>query len=212
MKYDKSIILLIVAAMVLTVFVGCSKQTAPNEPADTTAKASDTVAESTTEPSNNVNINDYQWFHGVASLQYYYKDGYIWFSDFDVTDKSANKSDTGIIKWSDTTNHSVNEAFQVIEADGKEIYSKPLTIESVDDDTWQYKCTYDVPVKVKAENKENATCYIKLLDDRGVEYHVMLCYVEGYDDKLEPGQSGFTGSAEYVIDNNKNLKFWYHEY
>lgn len=44
MKYSKSIILLIVAAMVLTVFVGCSKQTAPTEPADTTAKASDTVA------------------------------------------------------------------------------------------------------------------------------------------------------------------------
>lgn len=199
MKFNKLFIVFILVSLVLC---GCSDNKA-------------NVVGNNSQMSENTEINKYDtenkyiYINGYATFSQQYKDGYVIFSDHDYVNGEPYY---GKARWKMEDNQTeILSAFQVISANDKEIYSEALKIEDLRNEsgnnkTWDFMVQYKPLVKVKCDNDSEIQYYIKLIDKKNVEYHMMLVPVAGYN------TDEFSGAAVYIVDPENNENFLYDDY
>lgn len=201
-----------VCLLVLSViFSGCSyanqiqgSTQSTSTSTNTTSNTSKTKEENSNKNDDKINIDRYKYFDSVASFEYYHNNGYIYFECevYEGDDSYVEK-----VRWNDDNDSKIVSASQVIAVDKKELYNEPLEIHHCpNDDVWNYYVQYKGKIRVKSSPNDSAECYVKMLDDRGIEYHVMLSYVDNFN------VDGMGASAVYIIDKNENVEFWYDDY
>lgn len=190
-------IVIVITVFITIVLSGCnSKNTSKNNIIENSS--SSTII-------NNININKYKYINAIANFNWDLKNGYVYCSD-----ENYNGSDnyTGKVRWKDENESGkIIYAYQVISANGREIYCKKLDIigdqEKKANNTWDYYAAYKPKIKAKCDKNANIKCYIKLIDENNVEYHVMLTPIEKFN------SDEYYGAAIYIIDSNHNIEFWY---
>ncbi len=196
---NKSLILFLILILVSALLYGCSVNNEKNTNHTTNMNHASTLT------TKKVDINKYKYMNAIAGFNCSFKDGYVYFSDEDYDNEEEY---TGKVRWGDEkTSGKIIGAWQVISSNGKEIYSKQLKIMSGIDEnsnanTWDYYTIYEPSIKAKCDSK-HVECYIKLVDNAGIEYHTMLTPIERFN------KDGYAGAAIYIIDPNNNVEFWY---
>lgn len=88
------------------------------------------------------NDKKYKYINGYASFVESYENGYIVFKDSNF---SSEDDYYGKLRWKDESEENkIVSAYQIIDVNGKAIYSEPLKIEFAEDstDTWNYMDKY----------------------------------------------------------------------
>jgi len=213
--------LVLVALIAFLFLVGCETESGKNNNAtdiSSSAYADELISqpeESQTQiKDSTLDKERYIQFDSTATFKITVNGDKVSFTDDVYSENEYN----GKVSWVNAAHSgTVKTVSQIVTKNKEIVYEKELEIVDVSNETqnnhkWDYFTNIVGSITVNGTRDDKYECYIKFVDANDVEYHVMLLPIKGYNDEYILTNSGFCGSATYIIDEKNDIDFWYHEY